>query len=130
MWNRFLKLLPRRGRVRDAAQAHMTFGQTSLGRGMSRTGLMLKRQLWIWPIIAVVLLAIIGYSVSRSIQQTMEDNLRSELGTLLNVERSMLEKWFKVQESSAQTLANNQEVRKTIGQLVAAQTAPTAKPGA
>ena len=87
---------------------------------MSRTKLLLKKQLWIWPIVAVVLLAIIGYAVSSSIQQTMEDNLRSELQTLLSVERSMLEKWFKVQESSALTLANNQELRKTVVQLLAA----------
>ena len=97
----------------------MTFGQTSIGRGMSRTRLLLKKQLWIWPIVAVVLLAIVGYAVSRSIQQTMEDNLHSELTTLLNVERSMLEKWFKVQESSALTLANNQGIRKTVIQLLA-----------
>ena len=87
---------------------------------MSRTGLLLKKQLWIWPIVAVVLLAIVGYAVSSSIHRTMEDNLRSELETLLTVERSMLEKWFKVQESSALTLANNQEIRKTVTQLLAA----------
>ena len=85
---------------------------------MSRTGVLLKKQLWIWPIVAVVLLAIVGYAVSSSIQRTMEDNLRSELETLLTVERSMLEKWFKVQESSALTLANNQEIRKTVTQLL------------
>jgi len=99
----------------------MTFGQTSLGRSMSRTGLMLKKQLWIWPIIAVVLLATIGYLVSSSIEQTMENNLRSELDTLLNVERAMLVKWFKVQESSALSLANNHEIRDTVTQLLAAK---------
>ncbi len=101
MWNNLLNLFASSRNDRDHAQAHMTFAHTSLGRGMSRTGVMLKRQLWIWPIVAVVLLAIVGYAVSSSIHQTMEDNLRSELETLLNVERSMLEKWFKVQESSA-----------------------------
>jgi serine/threonine protein kinase len=50
----------------------------------------------------------------------MEENLRSELTTLLNVERSMLERWFKVQESSALTLSNNQEIRKTVSQLLTA----------
>ncbi len=127
MWNRFLKLFARSRNGRDFAQAHMTFGQTSLGRGMSRTGAIFKKQLWIWPIVAVVLLAIVGYVVSSSIQQTMEDNLRSELETLLNVERSMLERWFKVQESSATTLANNQEIRKTVAQLLAANADPALK---
>ena len=95
---------------------------------MSRAGILLKKQLWIWPIVAVVLLAIIGYAVSSSIQQTMEDNLRSELETLLTVERSMLERWFKVQESSATTLANNQEIRKTVAKLLAANAESTSKP--
>ncbi len=97
----------------------MTFGQTSIGRTMSRTRLLLQKQLWIWPIVAVVLLAIVGYAISHSIQQTMEDNLRSELQTLLTVERAMLEKWFKVQESSAVSLANSLEIRKTVTQLLA-----------
>ena len=57
----------------------------------------------------------------------MEDNLRSELETLLTVERSMLEKWFKVQESSALTLANNQEIRKTVTQLLASSADSTSK---
>jgi serine/threonine protein kinase len=120
MWKQLAKLWGRSRDGRDQVQAHMTFGQTSFGRTMTRTRLLLKKQLWIWPIVAVVLLAIVGYAVSSSIHQTMESNLRSELDTLLTVERSMLEKWFKVQESSALTLANNQEIRKTVTQLLAA----------
>ena len=82
---------------------------------------MLKKQLWIWPIVAVVLLAIVGYAVSSLIHRTMEGNLRSELQTLLTVEQSMLERWIHVQESSATTLANNPEVRKTVAQLLEAE---------
>jgi hypothetical protein len=122
-----LKFLGRSRDGRDRVQGHITFGQTSIGRTMSRTGLMLKKQLWIWPIVAVVLLAIVGYAVSGSIQHTMEDNLRSQMTTLLNVERSMLEKWLKVQESSALTLANSQEIRKTVTQLLASSVDSTLK---
>lgn len=103
--------------------AHMTFGQSSLGRSISRTKLLLKKQLWIWPIVAVLLLAMIGYGVSSSIHDTMEHTLRSQLETLLSVERSMLEKWLQVQESSALSLANDPEVRQTIAQLIAEQEA-------
>ncbi len=120
MGNPLSSLFARSRTGRDRAQAHMTFGQSALGRTVTRTGLLLKRQLWIWPIVAVVLLAVIGYGVSNSIRKTMESNLRSQLSTLLNVERSMLEKWFKVQESSALTMANDQVVRKMVTELVAA----------
>ncbi len=125
MQNWLASLFGRSRAGRDGAQAHMTFGQTSMGRSMSRAGVLFKKQLWIWPIVAVVLLAIVGYAVSSLIHRTMQDNLRSELETLLTVERSMLERWLKVQESSATTLANNPEVRKTVAQLLAVNTDAT-----
>jgi eukaryotic-like serine/threonine-protein kinase len=103
-----------------AAQAHMTFGNTSVGRSIARTGLFLKKQLWIWPIIAVVLLAAIGWTVSSAIERTIKENLRSQLQTLLGVERSMLETWLKVQESNAESLANDQQIRDAATQLLAA----------
>ena len=121
MFNWFWQWLrPDRSLV-DQAQAHMTFGQTSVGRSVARTRMFLKKQLWVWPIMAVLLLSLAGYAVSQAIDRTMRNNLQSELTTLLNVERAMLEKWFKVQESSATALANDAGVRKTVLQLLAAQ---------
>jgi eukaryotic-like serine/threonine-protein kinase len=129
MQNFLTSLFGRSRNGRDNAQAHMTFGQTSMGRSMTRTKLLLKKQLWVWPIIAVVLLAVIGYSVSSLIHRTMEDNLRSELTTLLTVEKSMLEKWLKVQEAAAVSLANNPDIRKSaIDLLSLAAEAPSNGP--
>ena len=84
------RLLRRSPSAAEAVQGHITFGATSVGRSLSRTGLLLKKQLWIWPIIAVVLLAAVGYGIRTAIERTMKENLRSQLVTLLNVERSML----------------------------------------
>ena len=41
----------------------------------------------------------------------------------------MLEKWFKVQEASALTLANDQQVRRTVVQLIAASKLPASLDG-
>ena len=115
--------------ILDQAQAHMTFGQSSLGNTVRRTRQFLTKQFWVWPIIAVIVLSIAGYVVSSSINRTMINSLQSELTTLLNVERAMLEKWFKVQESSALTLANDQQVRRTVVQLIAASKLPASLAG-
>ncbi len=116
----WLKATYRSSRARPAAgQAHMTFGATSVGRTLTRTSLFLKKQLWIWPIIAVVLLAAVGYAASSAIERTIRENLQSQLHTLASVERSMLETWLKVQESNAESLANDQHVRETATQLLA-----------
>ena len=77
---------------------------------------------------AVILLSIVGYVVSGAIRRTMEDTLRSQSQTLLTVERAMLERWFKVQESMPLSLANNEQVRHTVAQLLAATAAPI-RPG-
>ncbi|MFN0020680.1 MAG: serine/threonine protein kinase [Pirellulaceae bacterium] len=98
----------------------MTFATTSVGRTFTRTSEILKRELWIWPIIAIVFLAIVGFGIKTAIERTMRHNLSSQLQTLLSVEESMLLNWLSVQEANAQSLANDQQVRETIVQMLAA----------
>ena len=96
----------------------MTWAQTSVGRTVTRTGLFLKKQLWIWPIIAVVILSVVGLWVRHAIESTMKENLRSELQTLLAAETAMLEKWFEVQSSNAESAANNLPFREAVYRLL------------
>ena len=83
------------------AQAHLTFGATSVGRTIMRTGVLLRKQLWIWPIIAVIVLAAIGLGIRVAIERTMRHNLTSQLQSTLALEGSMLEAWLRVQEHNA-----------------------------
>jgi eukaryotic-like serine/threonine-protein kinase len=110
--------------------AHMTFARTSIGNRLHHTGMMLRRQLWIWPIIAVLFLSLIGYWITSSIQSTMESNLKAQLSALLNVERAMVERWLKRQELSALTLANDQKVRHLIEKLVRLRSSEVDEPPA
>ncbi len=114
MWNPF-----RRGNQGGRRNgAHVTFAGSRMGQTISRAGVFLKKQLWIWPIIAVVLLSTIGYGVSSAIRNTIRGNLSSSLQTLLDVETAMLETWFKVQESTAESAANGLRVRQTAYELL------------
>jgi eukaryotic-like serine/threonine-protein kinase len=132
---RFLSRLTSSGSKSNRVQAHMTFAHTSMSRTVTRTRNFLKKQLWVWPIIAVILLSIAGYAVSDSINRTMKASLESELTTLIQVERAMLEKWFKVQETRALAIANDQTIRGLAAELRDAnaklpadsQSAPTAE---
>ncbi len=98
---------------------NITWASKSIGRTVTRTGVFLKRQIWIWPIVATVLLAVLAFGVRRAIESTMKSNLRSQLQTLLNVESAMLESWARVQTSNATTLANDPQVREGVYQLLA-----------
>ncbi len=118
------------GRRADKQRAHMTWASQSVSRSLRSTQLYLKRNLWVWPIIAVFVLGVIGMSVRSAIETTMRDNLRSQLQTLLNVEVAMLRTWFNVQQSSVETEANSTEVRELTRQLLSAADgdAPSEKP--
>ena len=80
----------------------MTWAHTSVGRTITRTGVFLKRQIWIWPILAVLLLSVIGFFVRRSIETTMREGLESQLQTLVDLEAAMLDTWYHVQDSNAE----------------------------
>ncbi|MEX2170139.1 MAG: serine/threonine protein kinase [Pirellulales bacterium] len=101
---------------------HMTWATSSVGRSITRTGVFLRKQIWIWPILAVLLLSVIGFVVRRAIETTIKDGLRSEVQTLLSVEAAMLETWFTVQESNAESIANDMEIRQIVYPLLEATT--------
>lgn len=116
-----MKLLDYFRASRVARGVHLTFSESRTGRTITRAGLLLRRQLWIWPIIAVVLMATIGLGVRSAIESTMKANLASELQTLLSVEKAMLETWFQVQASNVESAANDGAIRTEIYRLLAAQ---------
>ncbi|MDZ4659449.1 MAG: serine/threonine protein kinase [Bythopirellula sp.] len=103
---------------------HMTFATSNVGRTISRTKLFLRKQIWIWPIIAVMLLSLIGLMVRSAIETTMRESLESQLGTILHLQTSMLETWFKVQKSNAESSANSLEIRKLAYPLIEADGTP------
>ncbi|PAY15309.1 serine/threonine protein kinase [Rhodopirellula sp. SM50] len=106
---------------RDASKhpaAHMTWASQNVSKTITRTGLFLKKQLWVWPIVAVVILAILGFFVRHAIESTIKGNVASGLTTLVELERAMLEKWFGVQESTAESLANDSQVRQAVYALL------------
>lgn len=123
MWQRVWQLWQTQRGAVVPAQAHMTFGRATAGRGMSRTGVVSRRRRWLVGGVGALLLALTGYWIGQAIQQTAESNLRSELETLLRVERSMLEKWLQIQESNAITVASDQEVRRIVSELLALEEA-------
>ncbi len=96
----------------------MTFAQSQIGRTVSRAGSILKRQFWLWPLLAILVLSSLGYIVHRAISTTMKESLASQLQTLLSVEAAMLENWYDVQKSTSLSIANNTLVRDAVEQLV------------
>lgn len=116
--NLFRKSSPAASMAGSQAAAKMTWAHNSLSGSMQATTVFLRRNLWIWPIIAVSILASVAWLVGSAIETTMRDTLRSSLQTLLSVEVAMLKTWFQVQESNVQSAANSTDVRRITQQLL------------
>ena len=113
----FFDLFQRRPAQTGPQGVHLTNISRSAARSITRTGQFLKRRIWLFPVIAVVVLALIGWGMRRAIETTMKENLKSELETLLNVETAMLETWIRVQLSNAESEANAVETRDLFQKL-------------
>ena len=107
-------------------EAHMTWASRSISHSVSRARIFLKRQIWVWPIIAVVVLSIAGFVVRNSIESTIKGNLTSGLKTLVTLEASMLENFFEVHQSTAESLATDAQVRNLAYSLLEQDREPTA----
>ncbi|WP_146528417.1 serine/threonine protein kinase [Novipirellula artificiosorum] len=112
-----LDLFRRPGTRGPQPQAHMTWASRSLSMTVNRTGVFLRKQIWVWPIIAVILLSTIGYFVSSAIESTIKGNVHAGLESFVHIETEMLKKWFAVQESTAESLANDASVREISYEL-------------
>jgi serine/threonine protein kinase len=119
----FRKSSPAASMAGSQSAANMTWARASLSGSLQATNVFLRRNLWIWPIIAISVLASVAWLVGSAIETTMRETLRSGLQTLLSVEVAMLETWFQVQESNVQSAANSTEVRRITQQLLNRQEA-------
>ncbi|MCA9237886.1 MAG: serine/threonine protein kinase [Planctomycetales bacterium] len=110
---------PRRRDLTPAAQgAHMTWASRTFSTSISRTREFLSRRLWAWPIIAFTLLLALGWLVHGAIERTMNENLRTQLQTLLDVEVAMLRNWMHSQERNLESMAGDATLRRLAAELL------------
>ena len=113
-----LDLFRRQSSQAASPRVHLTNMSRSAARSITRTGMFLKRRMWSFPILAVVVLSLIGWGMRHAIETTMKENLKSGLQTLLEVETAMVDTWLKIQASNAESEANAVETRDTFIKLL------------
>lgn len=90
----------------------------NLARTLTATSLLNLKRLWIWPIAAALLLGTIGWFLRGAIEVSMQEDLRSELRTILDTDLTALSLWLDSQESVAEGIARDPQVRATIETLI------------
>ncbi len=97
---------------------------SALSGSLETTRAILKRQLWVWPLVAALLLGAVGWWVRRDVEEAMRENLAGELSTILNADVQALTLWTKDQEAIARSLAQFPALGPLARQLVAVAEQP------
>jgi len=96
--------------------------RSSLGRAFSTSAYVtrqfLQRTFWLWPIAAMVALALIGGLVYSSVENAMRDKMAAEIKTILSADLAALEIWLRDQEGDAANLVQTARIQTLTGELL------------
>jgi eukaryotic-like serine/threonine-protein kinase len=104
----------------DESAAEARVNNWSKSQSRSATSLFASKRLWVWPLVAAMVLAALAWWLRASIEATLRESLVSQLQTVLEADVTALDLWFKSQESTAEAVAGDPEIRAAIVQTVAA----------
>jgi serine/threonine protein kinase len=93
------------------------FGRHS--RSFTVTGTFLRRQLWVWPLIAAAVLALLSWWVMGAVEGVMRKQVADELTAIRDADVTALRVWMRQQEADARLLAMSDRVRPAITELLA-----------
>ena len=86
----------------------------------------LKSAIWLRPLVAVAILATVGWFLRQAIEDVIRQELASELQTLLDTDVKALTIWMETQQANAVAAAEDLQVIELSNQLVQASAAPDA----
>jgi serine/threonine protein kinase len=94
-------------------------GGTSRWGSLSSARLFLRKQLWIWPLLAAAMLFVVGYWLRSSVNRSLSESLEGQLQVVLQADVAALTEWFSLQEATASAAARDNDVLDAIGKMVA-----------
>jgi len=90
----------------------------SFFRSVAFTSLLLRKQLWIWPILAALILGLCGWWVSRSVENAMRERRIDELNTILQADITALRIWMVEQGVDANFIAKDDGILPMVESLL------------
>ena len=85
---------------------------------LARSRSFLRTQLWIWPLVAAVILVFVGVYVRRHMEGAMKAQIASNLQTILNANTEALRAWATTVKSRAEAVSEDVRVADLIAAIV------------
>lgn len=102
-----------------------TFGATRASRSMTIGLGLLRKLLWLWPLLAAVMLAAAGIWIRSSVEKAAKGELAKSLQTILKADIKALEVWMTNHQRDAFSIADDPRLRKLIADLTEAASSAT-----
>jgi hypothetical protein len=90
---------------------------TRVTRGLSVGFGWLRRNLWLWPLLAAAMLAVAGFTIRRSVETAARSEMAEGLVAMLNSNVEALQIWLETEQAQAAAAASEIEVRRVAGEL-------------
>lgn len=90
----------------------------SLGHSLQRASTLVRKNVWTWPIIAGLVLAVVGWFLRGAVDRSLKDDLRSKLETIRNAEAEAIELWVEARGEAVHSLAEDPEFRELAEQQI------------
>lgn len=92
-------------------------GRSRLARFVTDAPVIISKHLWIWPLLAAVVLGSVGFWVRQQVEGATRAELASRLQTLLNADIAALRLWFSERQSDAKSFATDARFQGAICSL-------------
>jgi hypothetical protein len=100
----------------EALRIGRSFSGSSAVRASGR---FIRRQTWLWPLIAAALICGAGWWVNRSVESAMRDQRVNELTTILEADITALRSWMDSQRVTAELIAAGERLEPLAQELLA-----------
>ncbi|HEY2838048.1 MAG TPA: serine/threonine protein kinase [Pirellulales bacterium] len=90
----------------------------SIVRSVALSSLAMRKQLWVWPILAVILLSIVGWWVSRSVETAMRERRIADMQTILQADVAAVKVWIAEQAVDAELIAGDEKLAEIVAPLL------------
>lgn len=115
---------PPESAISQASRTAVTWVGDSLSRmlggsaTLASTGRWLSQQLWIWPIIAAVLMGSVGWYVHSSVEDAMREQRIEDLTTQVETAVAAVKIWIHNQSIAAELVARDEQIAPLVAELL------------
>src|SRR5882672_11961813 len=90
----------------------------SISSILSRTQGVMRQHLWIWPLVAMVILAFVGLWIRGRMEGAIKAQLAGNLKTILAANTEALRAWTGTMKAQAELFGDDDRVRELAGELL------------